>query len=252
MANLPLYRVRRWDEIYENNRSRELKDLDWVPMLNNHDGDGYSYMMSQRRCVSYFAAWNWIVQVASKCDPRGTLIRKTGKPHTAETISRQCRAPVSVFEAALEFFATGEIAWLEVVDHIEDNEISQEGAIFSQEGALKGREGKGKKGREEKSRIVKTIIEYLNEKIGSNYRPGSKDTVKKIGGRLDEGFTYEDCIKVIDNMVADWKGDPKMEKYLRPETLFRASKFEGYLNRGAPVNDRQKRVAEMKRLKERK
>jgi uncharacterized phage protein (TIGR02220 family) len=245
---VPLYRVRRWDEIYENNRSRELVSLDWIPVPNNHDGDGYTYMMSQRRCVSYFAAWNWIIQVASKCEPRGTLIRKTGKPHTAESMARLSRAPVSIFAPALEFFATGEIAWLEIVDHIEDNEKTQQGAMFSQEGVSegKGREGKG---REEKSRIIKSVVEYLNEKIGSKYRPEAKDTVKKIGGRLDEGFTYEDCIKVIDTKVAEWKGDPKMEKFLRPETLFRASKFEGYLNQGAPVSDRQKRIEELKRLK---
>lgn len=239
---LPLYRVRRWDEIYENNRSRELKDLDWVPMPNNHDGDGYSYMMSQRRCVSYFAAWNWIVQVASKCDPRGTLIRKTGKPHTAETIARQCRAPSGVFEPALKFFAADEILWLEVVEFIEDNEISQEGAGISQEGALKGREGKGKKGREEKCRIVGKVIEHLNRKTGSRYRPDSKESLSKIGARLDDGFTYEDCIKVIDNMVAAWKGDAKMEPYLRPETLFRVSKFEGYLNRQTSGNERADRL----------
>ena len=39
----------------------------------------------------------------------------------------------------------------------------------------------------------------------------------------------EEFKKVIDNKVAAWKGDPKMEQYLRPETLF-STKFETYLN----------------------
>ncbi|NCB45345.1 MAG: hypothetical protein EOM59_22360, partial [Clostridia bacterium] len=34
---------------------------------------------------------------------------------------------------------------------------------------------------------------------------------------------------VIDKKCAQWKGTD-MDKYLRPSTLFNASKFEGYLN----------------------
>ena len=32
-------------------------------------------------------------------------------------------------------------------------------------------------------------------------------------------------------MAAEWAGDPKMAKYLRPSTLF-SPKFEDYVNRG--------------------
>jgi predicted phage replisome organizer/uncharacterized phage protein (TIGR02220 family) len=72
------------------------------------------------------------------------------------------------------------------------------------------------------------IISYLNEKTSSRYR--STDTTKKlIRARLEEGFTKDDCFTVIDNKVKDWKGT-EWEKYLRPSTLFNASKFQGYLN----------------------
>ena len=36
-------------------------------------------------------------------------------------------------------------------------------------------------------------------------------------------------LEVIDKKAADWLGDPKVEQYLRPSTLF-GSKFEQYLN----------------------
>lgn len=39
---------------------------------------------------------------------------------------------------------------------------------------------------------------------------------------------------VIDKMCGKWKGDAKMEDYLRPSTLF-GPKFEGYLNASAAV-----------------
>lgn len=74
------------------------------------------------------------------------------------------------------------------------------------------------------------IIDYLNSRAGTNYRHQSKQTRKLIHARFADGFTLEDFKRVIDNKVADWGRDPRMCKYLRPETLFCASKFEGYLN----------------------
>lgn len=72
------------------------------------------------------------------------------------------------------------------------------------------------------------IIFYLNEKTSSRYR-NTESTKKLIRARIEEGFTKEDFFSVIDNKVASWKGT-EWEKYLRPETLFCASKFQGYLN----------------------
>ncbi len=78
------------------------------------------------------------------------------------------------------------------------------------------------------SEVSEEIISYLNEKTSSRYR--STDTTKKlIRARLEEGFTKDDCFTVIDNKVRTWKGT-EWEKYLRPSTLFNASKFQGYLN----------------------
>lgn len=72
------------------------------------------------------------------------------------------------------------------------------------------------------------IISYLNEKTLSRYR-NTESTKKLIRARMEEGFTKEDFFKVIDNKVKTWKGT-EWEKFLRPETLFCASKFQGYLN----------------------
>lgn len=74
------------------------------------------------------------------------------------------------------------------------------------------------------------IIDYLNEKTGKSYKATSRNNQKLIKARWNEGYTVDDFKKVIDNKVSDWKDDTKMNKYLQPSTLFRASKFEGYLN----------------------
>ena len=73
------------------------------------------------------------------------------------------------------------------------------------------------------------ILERLNSQAGTNYRASTKSTRQHINARLAEGFTLQDFFTVIDKKVAEWKGDAKMEKYLRPETLF-GNKFDGYLN----------------------
>ena len=78
------------------------------------------------------------------------------------------------------------------------------------------------------TRIIKDIVEYLNQRTGKKYRFGSSSTQLKIKARLNEGYTEEDFRKVIDIKTDEWKGTD-MEQYLRPETLF-GNKFESYLN----------------------
>ena len=69
---------------------------------------------------------------------------------------------------------------------------------------------------------------YLNEKSGKAFKPTSKSTQALINARLGEGYTVDDFKHVIDKKVAEWKGNDRMEPYLRPETLF-GCKFKNYM-----------------------
>lgn len=77
---------------------------------------------------------------------------------------------------------------------------------------------------------VKQIIEYFNRVCGTNYRYQSKATAEMINARLNEGYTVADFCTVIDKKHAEWHNNADQCKYLRPETLFRPSHFESYLN----------------------
>jgi uncharacterized phage protein (TIGR02220 family) len=77
--------------------------------------------------------------------------------------------------------------------------------------------------------IIVDIIDYLNNQADKKYKHSTDKTKKLIQTRLNDGFTLDDFKKVIDNKVITWKGNPEMDLYLRPETLF-GTKFEGYLN----------------------
>lgn len=85
------------------------------------------------------------------------------------------------------------------------------------------------------------IMSYFNQQAGTSYRASSKATQRLISARTNEGFTVDDFKKVIDIKVANWKDDPKMSKYLRPQTLF-SNKFEGYLNEPMPTKQPPKRA----------
>ncbi|MCC4326293.1 conserved phage C-terminal domain-containing protein [Limosilactobacillus reuteri] len=81
----------------------------------------------------------------------------------------------------------------------------------------------------------KEVIEYLNEKTGKHFKPNAKGNRGAIYPRLKEGYTVEDMKIVINNMYSLWhsvrfRNGELGDNYLKPETLFRSSKIDGYLN----------------------
>ena len=90
------------------------------------------------------------------------------------------------------------------------------------------------KGQKPQSDVYEEIIKYLNKKTGSHFKPTSKSTQRLINGRLSENYTIEDFKYVIDVKTNEWKDNTKMSKYLTPDTLFNASKFEKYRNQQMP------------------
>lgn len=86
---------------------------------------------------------------------------------------------------------------------------------------------------DEKNLTARKTIEYLNKKADKHYR-FTQANLRIINTRLNDGFTLNDLQRVIDTKTAQWLNNPKMQQYLRPATLFNASKFEGYLNENVP------------------
>lgn len=93
------------------------------------------------------------------------------------------------------------------------------------------------------------IIEYLNLKTGSKFKPTTKPYVQAIRSRLKEGYTVADFKTVIDKKCREWKGT-KLEKYLTPKTLFAPSHFDTYLNSNemAAMTDTERKVMELTAL----
>lgn len=109
-----VYRIRDWQSRFENNRTRELKYLEWVkfpnPMLDG-GGDTYADLMNHPNGAAHFGFWVACVFLASRSQVRGTLLRDSGAPHCRSSIALTCRIPAPLCEEAAGRLV--ELGWLE-------------------------------------------------------------------------------------------------------------------------------------------
>ncbi len=71
------------------------------------------------------------------------------------------------------------------------------------------------------------VLEYLNLKAQRGFQPNSA-SLKFIRARLSEAdVTFSGVCRMIDRQVKLWHGT-QMQEYLRPATLFNATKFQSY------------------------
>ena len=77
--------------------------------------------------------------------------------------------------------------------------------------------------------LVLEIVQHLNETLGTNYSHKTASTASAIKARLGDGYTLEDFKIVHVKKHSEWNGT-EQQRYLRPSTLYRPSKFEEYLN----------------------
>jgi uncharacterized phage protein (TIGR02220 family) len=75
---------------------------------------------------------------------------------------------------------------------------------------------------------AKGVLRYLNKATGRSYRPVSTN-LNLIVARLRSGVTAAQLKEVVFHKADQWGKDAKMMEYLRPATLFNATKCEQYL-----------------------
>lgn len=262
---MKLYKITNWDALFETYETKKLAHLKWVPVPNKHDGLGFRRLAAQKNRCELFAAWNLILQVASRgrrASERG-LLQRGGKPLQPDDLAIMTGFPASVFESALKFFSSPQIGWLSIEDEEPTDKTAEppvETADDRTESCPPPAEGKGIEGKEQ-NRIegegngcaATSILHFLNRAAGREYREtgGNLDLIK---ARLSEvGEDIEGVKAMITRQCELWKGDPTMDEFLRPETLFRKSKFPSYYdNRNLPVltlkkpGPRQPTISELK------
>lgn len=89
---------------------------------------------------------------------------------------------------------------------------------------------------ENNKKILKEVIDYLNEKGNTSFTTTNKRTISLINARIKQGYTLDDFKDVIWHCWEEWVIEPKKfsngqmsDTYFRPSTLFNETNFENYL-----------------------
>lgn len=132
------------------------------------------------------------------------------------------RHPLPEAQASVEQSST---TYVGVVDHSENTRRMVDEQLTS----TRPRNGKESKGTKTVSGTPDaiTVLDYLNEKTGKRYK-AVKANLSLIQARLGES-SVDECCAVIDAKVEAWQRDDKMREYLRPATIFNATKFANYV-----------------------
>lgn len=202
-----VYKIKSWDKHFENSRSRTIVDIDWVPVPNKHDGEGYRTIMGQPDGIVIYGCWHLILQVASKCHPRGTLVRDDGTPHTARSIAIKTSAREEDIQKSLDFVSSEAVGWI-IIDekrHSGGSRPSPTRHPGVTQPSLNRREGKG---REENNNIAKTP-----EQPGS-VAADSQDRVKKE--RSEKQKALDAVLKAFVTVKGIEPGPAWYKRHIRP------------------------------------
>lgn len=240
-----------------------MADVKWIKLATNLFDNR---KIRQIECLpdgdSIIVVWVKLMCLAGNINDSGFIYFTKEIPYTDQMLAAQFNRPLTTIQFALKTFEQfGMIELIDNVLHISNWEKYQniegldkireqnrlrKAAQRERQKALPAQESRDshvtvtqshateedKEKEEEKEKdkeLYIAIISYLNEKAGTNYKSTTAKTKSAINGRVAEGFKLDDFKTVIDKKCEEWLGDEKMEKYLRPETLF-GTKFEGYLN----------------------
>lgn len=177
----------------------------------------------------------WLIASDSK-DPKSGAI-----DYAPEKIAFRLRMPVQDFVDALKplidnrFFIVERDGSEVLADCLRDAEPEESRGETETEADTEADALSGKPDED-----AQNILAHLNAKASRDYRPVASN-IRLIRARLNEGASVAEVKAVIDLKVKQWAKDTKMAQYLRPDTLFNATKFAQYvgqLKAGIPVGER--------------
>ena len=76
---------------------------------------------------------------------------------------------------------------------------------------------------------IEAVIEKLNDVTGQKLLSTTKVHRENISARLNEGFTVEQLVSIVECKAAEWMGT-RFQSYLKPENLFRPKNFHKNLS----------------------
>lgn len=233
-----------------------MAEVRWIKITTNmFEDEKIDFIESLPEADAILVIWIKLLTLAGKCNANGFIFLTESIPYTYEMLAHRFRRPLNTVRLALKTLSELQMIYFEngsnnlkITNWEKHQNVAGLEKIREQtrKRVAKHREKQGLLNSNVTCNVTVTpsnatdieedidieyryIVEYLNSKAKTNYKHTTNKTRDLIKARINEGFTNKDFEKVIDIKVAEWKNDPKMSKFIRPETLF-SNKFEGYLN----------------------
>lgn len=246
-----------------------MAEVQWIKLkVGMFDDSKIKYIEALPERDTIITIWVKLLTLAGKYNEQGFIMLSENLPYNEEMLANEFNRPLNSVRLALQTFEKlGMIEQIQGVikisnwekhqslesrsRHNEKNRLRQKRYRERQkdltlpvtlrngteEELEEEEEIEEEKEREEKKKEqipYKKIIEHLNNKTGKKYSYKASGNQRLIKARYNEDYKLEDFIKVIDVKVDEWLNNSEMNMYLRPETLFKSSNFDKYLNQEFP------------------
>ncbi len=243
-----------------------MAEIQWIKLkVGMFDDSKIKYIEALPERDTIITIWVKLLTLAGKYNEHGYIMLSENLPYNEEMLANEFNRPLNSVRLALQTFEKlGMIEQTQGVIKISNWEKHQnvEGMdkirlqtrervrkhreqkrldtcnadVTLRNATEKNREEENREDKEEKKEQIpyKKIIEHLNNKTGKKYSYKASGNQRLIKARFNEDYKLEDFIKVIDVKVDEWLNNSEMNMYLRPETLFKSSNFDKYLNQEFP------------------
>jgi predicted phage replisome organizer/uncharacterized phage protein (TIGR02220 family) len=227
-----------------------ITDIKWIKIITSiFDDEKIKVIESLPESDSIIVIWFKLLCLAGKVNNAGLIYISSDMPYNEESLSRVMGRKIETVRLALKTFLQFKMIDIQsdiiIILNWEKHQSTDKLLRIQEqnkERSQKYRDNQKKlllpinkdieKELDIESNVIVTlrqIIDYLNIKANKRFTYKNDSYNKHIFARLKDGFTYQDFQKVIDIKIKDeyFMQNPK---YLNPDTLFRPSNFEKYLN----------------------
>lgn len=264
------YRIVDWQNHYENNRTRDMKIMAWVPVPVKHDGYGYCRLVAELGAAG-LGSWLAILQTAAKSHPRGTLLRDACTPHTATSISITTRIDNKIIQKTLDLCCSPDIKWIEIVelqgDMFKPAEIPHLPAEIPHDPARNGMEWNGKEQNRKQcpqagDSVISETCKHNSEAKYKTKHPASSQKLGELGNVLLTNEEYEKLktkhaavelsmgIEILDAYLAQPRNAKRYKNHyaVLKETSWVWDRVkERMLNQKSKISDYDKRMSDSER-----
>lgn len=118
---MTIYRIAKWDEVFERAESRKLKVLTWIAMPVGFHSNGYQSLLDEFEAdaAAAYGAWCALASVAATCTVRGLLANGHGTAMKLSHIARRTGLPEALFVRLITWAVDPSVRWLEEVSEAE-------------------------------------------------------------------------------------------------------------------------------------